>query len=177
MTSARNDEQVSSLVIKMIVAMDERRGIGYQNSIPWRIPEDMKRFAQLTKGHAVLMGRKTFDSLPERFRPLPERFNLVVTRTPEKIESRESLQAFSNILDALAFYRKSLVDVWGRTLWVLGGAQIYQEMLESTDELYVTRVAGEYPADTYFPDFAAAFRLRESVPHTGYDFETYVRCL
>ena len=82
-----------SVRVLVIVAMDEGRVIGFENKLPWHITEDMKRFAQLTTGHTVLMGRKTYQSLPDKFRPLPNRKNIVVTGKPQDYDFPAKVEA------------------------------------------------------------------------------------
>ncbi|HQH28508.1 MAG TPA: dihydrofolate reductase, partial [Oligoflexia bacterium] len=81
-----------TLRVIAIAAMDEARVIGAKNALPWSIPEDSRRFFSLTKGHAVLMGRKTYESLPARFRPLPQRRNLVISRSPAQLAQDSGIE-------------------------------------------------------------------------------------
>ncbi len=139
------------------------RAIGLDNSIPWRLPEDMRVFKRLTMGHPILMGRKTWETLG---RPLPGRQNIVLTRDAayaaegaEVITSPEALQGMS-LQDA--------------EVMVIGGAQIYGMMLDKMQRLYVSEVKGEYAADTWFPPFADKFAKRTVVESfDGFDLVLY----
>lgn len=112
--------------------------IGRDNAIPWRIPEDMKHFRETTAGAAVLMGRLTWESLPPRFRPLPGRRNLVLSRTPQ-----EGAETFSSL-------EKALADVTG-DVWVMGGSAVYAATLPFADRVEVTEVREAFEGDTYAP--------------------------
>jgi dihydrofolate reductase len=157
-----------------VVAAVARGGvIGRQNAIPWHLPEDMKRFRALTAGHAVVMGRRTWDSLPSHFRPLPGRRNVVVTRNPDW--SAEGAERAESVDDAL----RRLGDE--TQVYVIGGAELYAATLPLADELYVTEVDLEVEGDTFFPGFdAAAFEEVERERHAARDgtrfaFVRYVR--
>ena len=127
-----------------IVAAVARGGvIGRDNSIPWRLPEDMERFRALTTGHAVVMGRRTWDSLPERFRPLPGRRNLVVTRNPAwRAEGAERASSLEEALERLADEE---------SVFVIGGAELYASALSLADELLITEIDADVYGDTHFP--------------------------
>lgn len=129
--------------------MAEDRAIGIRQSIPWRLPEDMKLFKRLTMGHPILMGRRTWESLG---RPLPGRRNIVLTRdTAFTAEGAEVIHALSE-LDGL--------DLAESEVMVIGGAQIYELLLPMMSRLYVSRVKGQYAADTWFPPFEHLFTRR-----------------
>ncbi len=146
-----------------VVAMAADRAIGIRNSIPWRLPEDMRVFKRLTMGHPILMGRKTWESLG---RPLPGRQNIVLTRDADyKAEGAEVIHS----LDVLA--DMSLQDA---EVMVIGGAQIYGMMLPYMQRLYVSEVRGSYEADTWFPPFAEQFASRTVVElFDGFDLVLY----
>ena len=147
--------------------------IGNDGSIPWRIPEDMRHFRELTTGHAVVMGRRTWDSLPDRFRPLPGRRNVVVTRNPDW--SADGAERAGSLDEALA-----LLDS-APQVYVIGGGQLYAEALPLADELLLTEIDADFDGDTWFPGWdRAAFEetSREShVSETGiaFAFVTYRR--
>jgi dihydrofolate reductase len=136
--------------IAVIAAVARNGIIGVENRLPWRLPEDMRRFRALTTGHAVIMGRRTWESIGK---PLPGRQNLVVTRgsgpgTPE-VEFAPSLDA------ALARVRLP------EPVFVIGGALLYQEALPRADVLYLTEIGRDFPGDARFPSFDRS-RWRES---------------
>lgn len=122
------------------------RAIGIRQSIPWRLPEDMKLFKRLTMGHPILMGRKTWESLG---RPLPGRQNVVLTR--DTSFTAEGATVIHSV-DELAG-----LELMDREIMVIGGAQIYAHLLPKMQKLYVSEVQGEYAADTWFPEFAHHF--------------------
>ena len=147
--------------------------IGRGGVIPWRIPEDAQRFRTLTMGHPVVMGRKTWDSLPERFRPLPGRRNVVVTRNPDW--SAEGAERAGSLDDALHL----LEDV--PQVFVIGGAELYADALLLADELLLTDIDADVQGDTVFPSWdRTAFEEVSREEHvseagTPFAFVTYER--
>lgn len=134
--------------VSLIVAMDLDRGIGKNNDLMWHLPNDMKFFKETTQGAIVVMGRKNFESIPERFRPLPNRENVVLTR--QKDFEAEGCQVFHSMDDCLENYKED-----ERPFFIIGGGEIYKLALEaeSVDEMYITHVNKRYGADTFFPEF------------------------
>jgi dihydrofolate reductase len=129
-------------MISIIVAVSEDWGIGKDNELLWHIPEDLKRFKRLTFGNTVIMGKKTWESLPRR--PLPGRKNVVLTDDPlECIEY--SVTAYS-IEDALSKCEK------GEEIFVIGGGSVYRQFMPFADRLYITHVHRKTPSDVYFPE-------------------------
>lgn len=135
--------------VALIVAMDQQRGIGCNNDLMWHLPADMQFFKQTTQGNIVVMGRKNYDSIPERFRPLPGRENVVLTRNTEF--HAEGCKVFNDLKDCLRFYANESE----RTVFIIGGGEIYRLAMEADviDEMYITHVARNYSADTFFPEF------------------------
>ena len=132
-----------------IVAAIARGGvIGSGNTIPWRVPEDMARFRALTMGHPVVMGRRTWDSLPDRFRPLPGRRNIVVTHNPAW--AAEGADRASSLEDALALLGDE------EQVFVIGGAELYALALPLADELQLTEIEAHVDGDVFFPPLDAA---------------------
>ena len=129
--------------LHLIYARAANGVIGKDNRLPWHIPEDMAHFKQLTQGCPVVMGRKTWDSLPLRFRPLPGRTNIVVTRQGDW--QAEGAHRAGSLAEALA-----LCDA-GKTVWIIGGAQIYAEALPLADCVEVTEIAQDFDGDAYAP--------------------------
>jgi dihydrofolate reductase len=159
--------------IALVAAVARGGVIGHAGTIPWRVAEDMARFRDLTIGHPVVMGRKTWDSLPDRFRPLPGRRNIVVTRNP--LWHADGAQRAGSLEDALR-----LVDGAER-VFVIGGGELYAQALPLADELLLTEVDFDVEGDTRFPswdrgDFELTSR-EEHVSETGlpFAFVTYVR--
>jgi dihydrofolate reductase len=131
------------LKLVMIAAVARNGAIGKGNQLLWREPLDQKHFRSTTLGHTVLMGRKTWDSLPERFRPLPGRRNLVLTRTPQtQFVGAETATSLHQALDLTANEDK---------VFVMGGAQIYAQALPLAQRLVLTELDADLPGDVFFP--------------------------
>ena len=159
--------------VQLIYARAANGVIGRNNAMPWHLPEDLAHFKQLTGGSAVVMGRKTWDSLPERFRPLPGRSNIVVTRQSDW-QSPGALRAGS-LEEALALAAPLSADVW-----VMGGAQIYAQALPLADAVEVTEIARDFEGDAYAPTLGGEWveaSRSEALSRTGlpYAFVRYVR--
>jgi dihydrofolate reductase len=149
-------------MIKAIVAMAKNRVIGKAGTIPWHLPEDFKFFKATTMDHAILMGRKTYESIGK---PLPGRENIVLSRTmPE--ESVPLGITLIRSLDEL----KEPTD--GRDLFVIGGEEIYRLLLPKIQELYVTKVPRTIEGDTHFPEFKSQFDIGTKVLETS-DFSVW----
>lgn len=128
-------------MISIIVAVSEDLGIGKNNDLLWHIPEDLRRFKRLTYGNTVIMGKRTWESLPKR--PLPGRKNVVITDIPH--ESFENAVMAYSIEDALAKCEKE------DEIFIIGGGSIYRQFMPLADRLYITHVHKKKPADVYFP--------------------------
>jgi dihydrofolate reductase len=129
--------------VVLVAAVAHGGVIGYDGAVPWRLPEDMAFFRELTTGYPVVMGRRTWDSLPDRFRPLPGRRNIVVTRN--RAWAAEGAERAGSVDEALA-----LVGDVART-FVIGGAEIYAAALPRVDELVLTEVELDVAGDTFLP--------------------------
>ena len=128
-------------MISIIVAIGEDYGIGNKNELLWHVPEDLKRFKKLTFGHTIIMGKKTWESLPKK--PLPGRKNIVITDDPhETIEC--SITAYS-IEDSLSKCGEN------DEVFIVGGGSIYRQFMPVADRLYITHIHKNAPADIYFP--------------------------
>ncbi|WP_431052800.1 dihydrofolate reductase [Roseateles sp. L2-2] len=163
--------------LTLIAALDSARGIGRDNELLVRLPEDMARFKALTLGHTVVMGRKTWDSIPAKFRPLVQRRNLVLSRQPGlKLEGAE---VFATLDEALAACAPD------EAVFVMGGAQVYELTLPRADALELTEIDAAFDADAFFPAvdpqvFAEVRRERHHSPAERghdwhYDFVRYER--
>ncbi|MFL2848060.1 MAG: dihydrofolate reductase [Coraliomargaritaceae bacterium] len=126
--------------------MAENRVIGNQNTIPWHLPEDFKWFKNTTMGATLLMGRKTFESIG---RPLPGRQTIILSRSQFSIPNTVTVQTIDSIETVAT----------SDTIWVAGGAEIYQLMLPKCSDLYITRVHQKPDGDTFFPKFEDSFTL------------------
>ncbi len=135
--------------IALIVAMDSDRGIGKNNDLMWHLPKDMKFFKDTTQGQIVVMGRKNYDSIPEKYRPLPNRLNVVLTRN-ENFDAPNCL-VFHSLEECLTHFKEESE----RIVFIIGGGEIYRMALDSgiLDEMYITQVDERYDAETFFPSF------------------------
>ena len=132
------------MLISIIAAMGRNRAIGYQNTLPWRLPTDLQRFKQLTLGHHMIMGRKTFESIG---RPLPGRTSIIITRKKD-FQAEGCFIAHS--LDAAIALAKSRGE---QEAFIIGGAEIYAQALSKSDRMYLTMVEAEPEAEAFFPAF------------------------
>lgn len=131
--------------VSIIAAMDSVRGIGRGNKLMWHISEDLKHFKELTSGKAVIMGRKTFESIG---RALPNRVNIVVTKNREfRAEGCIIANSLEEALLAAAEKKKS------GEIFIIGGGEIYKQAMPFADKLYLTIVEGDFGADTFFPSY------------------------
>jgi dihydrofolate reductase len=154
-------------MIKLIVAMDPNQLIGKNNQLPWNIKEDLTHFKETTTGHAVVMGRKTFDSIG---RPLPNRVNYILTRDAGFGDAHPDVKAVSNINQLIKEYKDS-----AQTLFVIGGEQVYGLFLDHCDELIVSHILSFHYGDTYFPEFLNKFKSYKIVPNKGFNVVHYRR--
>lgn len=136
----------------LIVAMDSERGIGKNNDLMWHLPKDMRFFKDTTQGQIVVMGRKNYDSIPEKYRPLPNRLNVILTRN--KDFNAPNCLVFHSLEDCLSYFKKETE----RTVFIIGGGEIYRMAIESNilDEMFITHVHHRYDAETFFPTFDEA---------------------
>jgi dihydrofolate reductase len=178
------------MIVKLIVAMCKNNGIGFDNKIPWRISEDMSYFSKKTSGgysvdgikkNAVIMGRNTWESLPKKYKPLPNRFNIVLTRNTQRLQEldhydtdKKDIEYVSSLDGAIELcysggekgensinktYNESIVN----DIWIIGGSSLYREFIHYDSRLslrnnnigissyYITYIDKEYDCDTYFP--------------------------
>jgi dihydrofolate reductase len=145
--------------LHLIFAKARNGVIGNHNTLPWHLPEDMAHFKRITMGCPVIMGRKTWASLPARFRPLPGRANVVITRQTDWSEI--GAQPSSSLDDALSFCEQ-FADVW-----VIGGAQIYAQALPLADTAVVTEIDADFEGDAFAPQFGAQWEEINRESHTS----------
>ncbi|MBO9680548.1 MAG: dihydrofolate reductase [Acidovorax sp.] len=160
------------MALHLIYARAANGVIGKDGTMPWHLPEDLAHFKQLTQGHPVVMGRKTWDSLPARFRPLPGRTNIVITRQADW--QADGAQRAASLEDALALCAQ------GATVWVIGGAQIYAQALPLADRVEVTEIARDFDGDAHAPTLGPEWVESARSRHVGasglpFSFVTYVR--
>lgn len=157
----------------MIAAMAENRAIGVNNTIPWHIPEDFRYFKRITMGKPIIMGRKTFESLPGI---LPGRPHLIISRGGFE---HENTQSFTAIDDAIDTASQMASEAGHKEVFIIGGAQIYKQCLTRADRLYLTEIKMDIEGDAFFPEFdKKTWREISRTPHDGepaYDFVVYER--
>lgn len=141
------------MIVSAIAAIDEKRGLGKNNGLLFRFPADSKRVREKTKGHPIIMGRRTYDSIG---RPLPNRTNIVITR--DHNYSLPGILVVHSLDDAIKIAKeteepKETKETEGE-IFIFGGGEIFKEALPQTQRLYLTVVEGDYKADTFFPDYS-----------------------
>ena len=146
------DKKNNRSAISLIAAIGKNRELGFGGKLLWSIPDDMRRFKQLTGGHPVIMGRKTWESLPERFRPLPGRTNIVVTR--QSGYAADGAVLASSLADAVATAETA---EGSDEIFVIGGGELYREALPFAHRLYLTLIHAAAPADAFFPEYEREF--------------------
>lgn len=132
--------------VSIVAAIDEKRGLGKNNDLLFRIPEDLKRFRQLTLEHPIIMGRKTFESIGK---PLPSRTNIIITR--DKNYSASNTIIVHSLDKGIEIAKKSPGN---EEIFIIGGGQVFAQALPLVEKLYLTLVEGDYDADTFFPDYS-----------------------
>ncbi len=147
--------------INLIFARASNGVIGKDNALPWHLPEDLSHFRRQTTGAPVIMGRKTWDSLPERFRPLPGRINIVITRQPTW--QANGAVAVASVSEAIATCEeRSAPDAW-----VIGGEQIFSETMPLAQRAIVTEIDQAFEGDAFAPMFGADWREIHRASHTS----------
>jgi len=146
------------MTFHIIAAMDLNRGIGKNNDLAWRLKGDMKHFKETTTGSSVIMGRKTWESLPEAFRPLPNRENIVLTRNPD-YSLPDGVVLAGSLDEALQLASEDYI-------YVIGGATLYAEAIQHKDckGMSITLVNGEFDCDAFFPEIPAGMNQKGSTP-------------
>lgn len=151
----------------IVVAVDSKLGIGKDNTLPWRLPGDLKLFKEITtrsesgKPNAVIMGRKTWDSLPPKVKPLPGRLNIVVSRQKD-LKLPENCLLSHSLDEALSLCKQDQLS----EAFVLGGSQLFDLALEHPllDKVYLTEIYKDFDCDCFFPDYKGKFHTRSSSP-------------
>jgi dihydrofolate reductase len=151
-------------MVRIVVARAGNGVIGRDGTLPWHLPTDMRRFRELTLGHTVVMGRGTYESIPDRYRPLPERRNLVLSS--KRGWQAPGAEVFPDLAAALG--------ACDRDCFVIGGERTYREALALAERVYATEVEGEIDGDVFFPELAAGkwrrVRQSERVVENGHGF-------
>jgi dihydrofolate reductase len=161
-------------MVSIIAATGENGELGANNDLLWRLPNDMKRFKELTTGHTVIMGRKTYQSLPKG--ALPNRRNVVITKNPEL--KLDNCIIFNDLNEALSHFRDE------DEIFIIGGASIYEQAMKFAEKLYITKVHETFEnAETFFPEITENKWIKtESESHSKddrhehrYTFETFIK--
>lgn len=158
-------------MISLLVAHDTNKIIGLNNELPWHIPEDLAYFKKISMGKAMVMGRKTYESIG---RPLPGRLSIVVTRNESFIA--EGAIVVHNLKDAIA-----RAEEYAGEVMIIGGAEIFRLAMEIADRLYITNIQKSYAGDTFFPDYGPEWKLVSASENHftedgfPYSFEVYER--
>lgn len=174
----------SEIPLALVVAVARNGAIGIDGGLPWRLPGDLAFFKRVTMGKPILMGRKTWQSLPRR--PLPGRANLVISRDPDFAE--EGAECFIDLASAIRQGRQLAEASGADEICIIGGAEIYRQALPQATRLYLTEVAADPVADTYFPQLDRSDWVEEwreagppganpDVPAPDYDFVLLTRRL
>tara|TARA_Y100000588_G_C13993314_1_gene812460 strand:- start:234 stop:743 length:510 start_codon:yes stop_codon:yes gene_type:complete len=142
------------MIVSLIVAVSENGVIGRDNDLIWHLPNDMKFFKETTKGHHVIMGRKNFESIPHKFRPLPDRVNIIVSRQPDY--QAEGCIVVDSIEASLEIAKQNNDE----EPFIIGGGQIYKLALESdiVERIYLTKIHHSFDGDTFFPQLDSIWR-------------------
>ena len=155
--------------IIIICAMTrKKRVIGKNNKLPWNIPEELERFRALTRGQVVIMVRKTWESLPEERRPLPNRINIVISST---LEQGKGFYVFPTLKEGI-----EKAEEFGKEIYIIGGSGIFREGIKFADKMYLSFIKKEYGGDTFFPDFdEKEWKIAGKEEHKEFEFVEYSR--
>jgi dihydrofolate reductase len=159
-------------MIVMIAAVAENNALGKNNELVWHLPNDFKRFKELTSGHYIIMGRKTFESFPK---PLPNRTHVVITRQPNY--QPEGCVVVNSIENAIKACPEN------ETIYIIGGGEIYNQSLAFSDTIEITKVHGEFEADAFFPEIKSenweliqsVFNGKDERHLYDYTYQTFVK--
>lgn len=149
-------------MITILVAYDDSRVIGDKGGIPWKISEEFKHFKKTTVGNPVIMGRKTWDSLPENYKPLPDRPNIIVSRNADLLEKEWYARLTAKKNTALTFFEHTLEEAIDfasvscpyKEIFIIGGGEIYKQAIDEklADRVLASEIKGTHKGDTFFPE-------------------------
>ncbi len=170
---------IHKMDINLIWAQAQNRVIGNHGAMPWHIPEDLAHFRQITKNSPVIMGRKTWESLPSRFRPLPHRRNIILTRQPHwgsQYTNKEVIKA-SSIEAAIT---PQITGSGVKEVWVVGGGQIYSQYLPLATRIEITEIHASFDGDTRAPELGPEWKEIRRIPNSSptglkFDFVSYLK--
>jgi dihydrofolate reductase len=172
---------VTGITLSHVVAVSENNVIGTNNNLPWDIPEDTKFFRDKTKGHALIMGRKTFESLGH---PLPHRLNVVITRQKDYLKTGPADVKADNVvvvpdLAAAIEYCRGQTKKYGSEIFIIGGGEIYTQSIRMVDVIYITRIHKKFAGEVFYPeiptDLFKVVEERERTEPVPFTFMTYVK--
>lgn len=153
-------------MISLIVAHDKNRVIGYENAMPWHLPGDLQYFKEMTMGKPIVMGRKTFESIG---RPLPGRRNIVITRNAQY--AADGIEVVNSLKEAIELAKDA------EEIMVIGGEQIFRQVLPQASRLYITLIDEEYKGDTFFPPYDEWKMVQHSEPITTPEGISFQYCI
>lgn len=163
------------MMLTAIVACSRNRVIGRDNKLPWHIPEDLKFFRDTTKNHIMIMGRKTFESLPK---PLPHRYHIVITRQKNYHVDHPDVHVVSSFDEAVSF-AKTLLAKYPPEVFIVGGGEIFTQTMSMMDRIYLTLIEMDVEGDAYFPQIPATgwkkVSARRVEANPSYTFECWER--
>lgn len=161
----------TSINFALIVAADDKGGIGKNGTIPWHLPHDLHRFKLVTQNHIVIMGRKTWESIPEKHRPLPDRYNIVLThdgkyKLPKNVDHINSLEEGLKLAHKYIENHskdKNSADEnpqKNKKIFIIGGGKLFEEAIkhEACHDIWYTQVKGDFNCDTFFPEIPESFK-------------------
>lgn len=160
-------------MISIILAMSKNKVIGNKNDLPWNLPTDLKNFKKVTSGKTVIMGKNTWDSIPEKYRPLPNRINVVITRNLDF--KSDVCEVRNNLIEAIEEF-----NIDDKELFIIGGAEIYKQSFNLADKLYLTNINNEVDGDIFVEGlneedwFLTNFDGPYNEDNLDYRFEEYV---
>ena len=137
------------MIISLIAAVAENGIIGGNNTLPWHLPLDMRFFMKTTEGHCIITGRRNYESIPEKFRPLKNRTNIVVTRQQNYALETGELKVVGSLQEGIEVARRAMEQ----ELFIIGGGEVYRQAMSLADRLYITEIKHQFEGDTYFPSF------------------------
>jgi dihydrofolate reductase len=142
------------MILSIIVAVAENDVIGKDNTLIWNLPADMKFFKEKTKGHVIITGRKNYESIPEKFRPLPDRTNIVITRQTDY--KAPGAIVVASIEAAIQYVKQHHAN---EEVFIIGGAEIYKQTINLCDKIYLTRIHHSFEGDAFFPELTTDWKL------------------
>jgi len=153
------------MALYIIAAMTKKRVIGKDNKLPWHISEDLKNFKRLTTGNTIIMGRKTYDSIGK---PLPNRHNIVVSRTVSSIDGADVCHSFDEAIEKAKSY--------GKDIFIIGGSSMYTLALPIADKMFISHVKQEVEGDAFFPEYDESdWEVESKEDHEEFELVVYVR--